>query len=92
MRRRPSGTSRRAGSRGPSSTSACPTCTQVPVTGWDVADICRTFTPEMGLLFVSAQGGPEVQARADAMGRAAFLEKPIDSASLAATLGRLGLP
>lgn len=65
---------------------------EVTVTGWDVADICRTFTPEMGLLFVSAQGGPEVEARAGSMGRAAFLEKPIDTAQLAATLGRLGLP
>jgi CheY-like chemotaxis protein len=63
----------------------------VGVTGWDVAEICRTFTPEMGLLFVSAQGGPEVEARAGSLGRAAFLEKPLDSARLAATLGQLGL-
>ena len=65
---------------------------EVTVTGWDVGDICRAFAPGMGLLFVSAQGGPEVEARAGSMGRAAFLEKPIDSARLAATLGRLGLP
>lgn len=64
---------------------------EVRVTGWDVAEICRTFTPEMGLLFVSAQGGPEVEARAGSLGRAAFLEKPIDSARLSETLGQLGL-
>jgi CheY-like chemotaxis protein len=63
----------------------------VAVTGWDVGEICRTYTPEMGLLFVSAQGGPEVEARAGSLGRAAFLEKPIDSARLAAMLRRLGL-
>ena len=61
------------------------------VTGWDVAEICRSFAPDMGLLFVSAQGGPEIEARAGSLGRAAFLEKPIDSDRLAATLGRLGL-
>jgi two-component system, NtrC family, response regulator len=64
---------------------------EISMTGWDVAEICRTFTPEMGLLFVSAQGGPEMEARAGSLGRAAFLEKPIDSARLSATLGRLGL-
>jgi DNA-binding NtrC family response regulator len=64
---------------------------ELRVTGWDVADICRNFTPEMGLLFVSAQGGPEMEARAGSMGRAAFLEKPIDSARLTATLEQLGL-
>ena len=48
---------------------------EVTVTGWDVGDICRTFTPGMGLLFVSAQGGPEAEARAGSMGRAAFLDK-----------------
>jgi DNA-binding NtrC family response regulator len=68
-----------------------PNVHELTVTGWDVADICRNFTPEMGLLFVSAQGGPEMEARAGSMGRAAFLEKPIDSVRLAATLGRLGL-
>lgn len=68
-----------------------PDVQEVRVTGWDVADICRTFAPEMGLLFVSAQGGPEMEARAGSMGRAAFLEKPIDSARLAASLGQLGL-
>lgn len=68
-----------------------PNVDAVAVTGWDVGEICRTYTPEMGLLFVSAQGGPEVEARAGSLGRAAFLEKPIDSARLAATLTRLGL-
>ena len=68
-----------------------PDVDDVVVTGWDVAEICRTYTPEMSLLFVSAQGGPEVEARAGSLGRAAFLEKPIDSARLAAMLGRLGL-
>ena len=68
-----------------------PNVDAVAVTGWDVGKICRTYTPEMGLLFVSAQGGPEVEARAGSLGRAAFLEKPIDSARLAATLTRLGL-
>jgi CheY-like chemotaxis protein len=68
-----------------------PSMDQVGVTGWDVGEICRTFTPEMGLLFVSAQGGPELEARVGSLGRAAFLEKPIDSARLAATLGQLGL-
>jgi CheY-like chemotaxis protein len=68
-----------------------PNVDAVAVTGWDVGEICRTYTPEMGLLFVSAQGGPEVEARAGSLGRAAFLEKPIDSARLSATLTRLGL-
>jgi CheY-like chemotaxis protein len=68
-----------------------PNVDAVTVTGWDVGEICRTYTPEMGLLFVSAQGGPEAEARAGSLGRAAFLEKPIDSARLAATLTRLGL-
>lgn len=68
-----------------------PDIREAPVTGWEVAEICRTFAPDMGLLFVSAQGGPEIEARAGSLGRAAFLEKPIDSDRLAATLGRLGL-
>jgi CheY-like chemotaxis protein len=68
-----------------------PDIREASVTGWDLAEICRTFAPDMGLLFVSAQGGPEIEARAGSLGRAAFLEKPIDSDRLAATLGRLGL-
>ncbi len=68
-----------------------PDIREVHVTGWDVAEICRTFTPDMGLLFVSAQGGPEIEARAGSLGRAAFLEKPIDPDRLAEILGQLGL-
>lgn len=69
-----------------------PAVDEVRVTGWDVGEICRAFTPEMSLLFVSAQGGPELEARLGSFGRAAaFLEKPIDSDRLAAILGRLGL-
>jgi CheY-like chemotaxis protein len=61
------------------------------VTGWDIADICRAFTPDIAVLFVSAEGGAEVEGRAERLGHAAFLEKPIDPARLAATLGQLGL-
>ena len=64
---------------------------EVTVTGWDIADICRTFTPDIAVLFVSAEGGAEVRDRAERLGHAAFLEKPIDSARLTATLGLLGL-
>jgi len=63
----------------------------VSVTGWDIADICRACTPEIVVLFVSAQGGAEVEARAARLGRARFLEKPIDPAQLAVILGLLGL-
>ena len=63
----------------------------VTVTGWDIADICRARTPDIAVLFVSAQGGAEVEDRAERLGRAAFLEKPIDPARLTATLVRLGL-
>lgn len=68
-----------------------PSVNDLGVTGWDVGEICRSFTPEMGLLFVSVQGSPELEARVGSLGRAAFLEKPIDSARLAALLGQLGL-
>ena len=68
-----------------------PAVNEVGVTGWDVGEICRAFTPDMGLLFVGAQGSPEMEARVGSLGRAAFLEKPIDSVRLAAMLGRLGL-
>ncbi|HEY5725565.1 MAG TPA: response regulator [Methylomirabilota bacterium] len=61
------------------------------VTGWDIADICRASTPDIAVLFVSAEGGAEVENRAERLGHAAFLEKPIDPARLAATLGQLGL-
>jgi CheY-like chemotaxis protein len=61
------------------------------VTGWDIADICRACTPDIAVLFVSAQGGAEVEDRAERLGRAAFLEKPIDPARLTATLVQLGL-
>ena len=61
------------------------------MTGWDIADICRACTPDIAVLFVSAQGGAEVEDRAERLGHAAFLEKPIDPARLTATLGRLGL-
>lgn len=64
---------------------------EVTVTGWDIADICRACTPEIAVLIVSAQGGAEVEARAERLGHAAFLEKPIDPTQLAVTLGRLGL-
>jgi CheY-like chemotaxis protein len=63
----------------------------VMVTGWDIADICRACTPDIAVLFVSAQGGAEVEDRAERLGHAAFLEKPIDPARLTATLRRLGL-
>jgi len=63
----------------------------VTVTGWDIADICRACTPDIAVLFVSAQGGAEVEDRAERLGRAAFLEKPIDPARLTATLVQLGL-
>lgn len=68
-----------------------PSVREVTVTGWDIADICRACTPDIAVLFVSAQGGAEVEDRAERLGRAAFLEKPIDPARLTATLGRLGL-
>lgn len=64
---------------------------EVPVTGWDIADFCRACTPDIAVLFVSAEGGAEVEDRAERLGRAAFLEKPIDPARLTAMLGRLGL-
>ena len=64
---------------------------EVMVTGWDIADMCRACTPDIAVLFVSAQGGAEVEDRAERLGHAAFLEKPIDPARLAATLGQLGL-
>jgi two-component system, NtrC family, C4-dicarboxylate transport response regulator DctD len=68
-----------------------PPVREVTVTGWDIADICRAFTPDIAVLFVSAEGGAEVEGRAKRLGHAAFLEKPIDPARLAATLGQLGL-
>ena len=64
---------------------------EVMVTGWDIADMCRACTPDIAVLFVSAQGGAEVVDRAERLGHAAFLEKPIDPSRLAATLGQLGL-
>jgi DNA-binding response OmpR family regulator len=63
----------------------------VTVTGWGIADICPAGQAGIVVLFVSAQGGLEVEARAARLGRASFLEKPIDPAQLAATLGLLGL-
>lgn len=68
-----------------------PPVQEVTVTGWDIADMCRRFMPDLAVLFVSAQGGAEVEDRAERLGHAAFLEKPIDPARLTATLGRLGL-
>jgi two-component system C4-dicarboxylate transport response regulator DctD len=68
-----------------------PPVREVTVTGWDIADICRAFTPDIAVLFVSAEGGAEVEGRVVRLGHAAFLEKPIDPARLAATLGQLGL-
>ena len=68
-----------------------PPVREVAMTGWDIADICRAFTPDIAVLFVSAEGGAEVQDRAERLGHAAFLEKPIDPVRLAAILGKLGL-
>ena len=64
---------------------------EIAVTGWDIADLCRASTPDIAVLFVSAQGGAEVENRAERLGHAAFLEKPIDAVRLTATLGLLGL-
>ncbi len=59
------------------------------IDGWDVGRICRAFSPTIGLVFVSAEGGAHVRARAQAFPRCEFIEKPIDPDRLRAALGRL---
>ena len=49
----------------------------VTISGWDVVRICRAFDAAMPIIVVSAEGGPEVKARAKELKVLECLEKPI---------------
>ena len=49
----------------------------VTISGWDVVRICRAFDAAMPIIVVTAEGGPEVRARAKELKVLECLEKPI---------------
>jgi CheY-like chemotaxis protein len=61
----------------------------VAVDGWDLVRILRAFHPDITIIVVSAQMGPAIESRARVLKVSCLLEKPLDPATLWATLRRL---
>jgi len=58
----------------------------VAVSGWDLVRICRAVNPEVPIVVVSADGGPETRTLGEQLTVAKVLVKPIDMAELKLTV------
>ena len=58
----------------------------VTMSGWDLVRICRVFNPEVPIVVVSADGGPEVRILGERLMVAKLFVKPIDVAELKVTV------
>jgi len=54
----------------------------VAVSGWDLVRICRAVNPEVPIVVVSADGGPETRRLGERLTVAKVFVKPIDMAEL----------
>jgi DNA-binding response OmpR family regulator len=57
--------------------------------GLDLAAFARDHSPGMRIIFLTAYGSPEIEARAMSAGADAFLSKPMPLAELAAVVSSL---
>jgi CheY-like chemotaxis protein len=59
-----------------------PPAPPVAVSGWDLARILRAFNPQVALVLVGAEPGPDAEREAARLGRVTLLEKPVSRTRL----------
>jgi DNA-binding NtrC family response regulator len=58
--------------------------------GIELLQFARVNSPETRVIMMTGYGAPAIQARAEALGAAAYFEKPVDIAVLITAIRRLG--
>jgi len=66
-----------------------PTAHGLAMNGWDLALIFRAFHPGAAIILITTESRPELRARAEDLGRARLVEKPIHPGQLRALVKTL---